>query len=250
MAQTSLKLTRWIINLGGDLRYLQYRAPYLETEALQKEINRYRNTLRIIYEEAGKEKLDLLPYHQALTEIEATLKIIQCEPPPPAPVEKVALFVDGANLYAIAQHLRARIDYARLLAYCGRKATILRAFFYIAVKTMDDANQPYLVWLRRNGFQVVTKPMKEFDDGGQKGNLDMEIAIDMLELADKVDRVVLFSGDGDFAPLLQAAGRKGARTQVVSYWGKGEGPTAPELIEAADIFTDLKDILPSVIKIE
>jgi uncharacterized LabA/DUF88 family protein len=78
----------------------------------------------------------------------------------------------------------------------------------------------------------------------------MEIAIDMLELADKVDRVVLFSGDGDFAPLLQAAGRKGARTQVVSYWGKGEGPTAPELIEAADIFTDLKDILPSVIKIE
>ena len=80
MAQTSLKLTRWIINLGGDLRYLQYRAPHMEAEALQKEISRYRNTLRIIYEEARKEQLDLLPYHQALTEIEATLKIIHCEP--------------------------------------------------------------------------------------------------------------------------------------------------------------------------
>lgn len=251
MTLTTHELTKQIIKLGGELRYLQHRAPYLENEALAKEINRYRQRLDIIYKKAEKQQIDLLPYHSALMEIEANLEIIEAGLPAPGPVEKVALFIDGANLYAIAHdHLRIKLDYAKLLAYFSRNAILLRAFFYIATETAEDANQPYLVWLRRNGFQMVTKPMKAFEDGGQKGNLDIEIAIDMLELADKVERVVLFSGDGDFAPLLRAVGRKGAITQVVSYWGRGEGPTAPELIEAADIFTDLKDIADLISKDE
>ena len=249
MTPTSHKLTQSIIKLGGDLRYLKHQAPYLEAEALLAEISRYRQTLEVIYEEAKKQQIDLLPYYSALADIEAHLNIIQSGLPPAGPVEKIALFIDGANLFAIAHdHLKVKIDYAKLLTYFSRNALILRAFYYIATETTDDANQPYLVWLRRNGFQVVTKPMKEFDDGGQKGNLDIEIAIDMLELADKVERVILFSGDGDFAPLLKAVGRKGIRTHVVSYWGRGEGPTAPELIEAADIFTDLKDVVDLITK--
>jgi uncharacterized LabA/DUF88 family protein len=249
MAQTSNKLTKWLIKLGADVRRLQHQAPYLAADMLAKEINRYQQTLQFIYAEANKQKIDLLPYYSPLAEIEANLKLIEAGHYSIEPVEKIALFIDGANLYAVAHdQLRIKIDYARILTYFSHKAIILRAFYYIATDSVDGANLPYLVWLKRNGYQVVTKPMKEFDDGGQKGNLDIEIAIDMLELADKVDRVVLFSGDGDFAPLLRKVGTKGTRTQVVSYWGYGEGPTAPELLEAADIFTDLKDIVSFISK--
>ena len=90
--------------------------------------------------------------------------------------------------------------------------------------------------------------IKTFTNGEKKGNLDIEIAIDMLELADKIDRAILFSGDGDFAPLLKKVGMKGVRTQVVSYGSRGEGPTASELLDSTDIFTDLQDIIHLIVK--
>ena len=248
MTQTSAKLTRWIIKLATDLLYLRHRAAYLDAAALKNEIRRYQQTIQVIYAEAQKLQIDLLPYATILAESEANLKIIESGLHPIGPLEKIALFLDGANLNAITHDfLRVKIDYAKLLTFFSQNAVILRAFYYLAIEA-DASNFSFLVWLKRNGYQVITKPLKEFDDGHQKGNLDIEIAIDMLELADKVDRAVLFSGDGDFAPLLKAVGRKGARTQVVSYWGRGEGPTAPELIEVADTFTELKDILPYLVK--
>ena len=236
-------LTKWIIKLGAETRYLQQQAPYLTRASLAKEVERYERTLTVIYAEAQRRKIDLMPYYSALTEIEATLKIVQSGSRPVGLVEKIALFIDGANLNAATYELKVKVDFAKLLDYFSRQALILRAFYYIATDRAEGVNSPFLVWLKRNGYQVVTKPIKEFEDGTLKGNLDIEIAVDMLELADKLDRVVLFSGDGDFAPLLRSVGRKGTRTQVVAYWGYGEGATAPELIEAADIFTDLRDII-------
>ncbi len=243
MNSASQKLTRWVIKLGGDVRFLRHRAPYLEPSVRNKEVKRYQQTLEVIYSEARKQEIDLVPYYSALADIEATLKIIQADSQPDGPMEKIGLFIDGANLSAMSHELKARIDFAKLLNYFSRNAFILRAFYYVATDKIEGSNIPFLVWLKRNGYQVVTKPMKEFNDGSQKGNLDIEIALDMLELADKMDREILFSGDGDFAPLLKRVGRKGTRTQVVAYWGHGEGITAPELLEAADIFTELQDIL-------
>ncbi len=250
MTQLSQNLTKAVIKLGADLRSLQYRALYLDAETLKREVSSGQQKLRAIYGEAESQQIDLLPYYQALAEIEANLEVIQAGHHLVNFPEKIALFIDGANLYAVAHDfLRVKIDFARLLAYFGQNATILRAFYYVAYDPAEgDYLPPYLIWLKRNGYQVVTKPVKEVGAGVKKGNLDIEIALDMLELADKVDRVVLFSGDGDFAPLLKRVGRKGARTQVISYWGNGEGPTAAELIETADVFTELKDILPFVIK--
>ena len=244
MTELSHKLARWVIKLGGEVRSLKQQAPYLPEATLVREIKQVEEALKFIYTEAQKQQVNLLSYYDALADIEANLKLIQMPAPISEPLEKIAIFIDGANLNAMAyDQLRVKIDFAKLLNYFGRNGLILRAFYYLATDTVDRSKLPFLAWLGRNGYQVVTKPMKEFDDGTQKGNLDIEIAIDMLELADKVDRVVLVSGDGDFAPLLKRVGSKGARTQVVAYWGHGEGGTAPELLEAADTFTELQDII-------
>lgn len=250
MTQTSDKLTRWIIKLSGALHYMKQQAPYLNAEQRQKELDRYRKTLQVIYADAQNQQIDLLPYASLLAECEANLHIVENSQPLPAnvPFEKVALFIDGSNLLSMQNLLRVKIDFARLLTFFKQNANVLRAFYYIATDTTDASTMRRLVWFKRNGYHVVTKPIKEYDDGTQKGNLDIEIAVDMLELADKVDKVILFSGDGDFASLLQAVGRRGTKTQVVAYWGRGEGPTAPELLEVADTFIELKEILPLIIK--
>ena len=248
----SNNFTQKIIELGGNARYLQHRAPHLNAADFEEKMRQYRQMLRTLYDSAAQKEIDLTPYYSALAEIEANLKIAQDEFVSDSQLEKVALFIDGANLGALAyDYLHTKVDFSKLLDYFSRNCYILRAFYYAATYPGDDeakSNIGFLSWLGRNGYQVVTKPIREFPDGVQKGNLDIEIAIDMLELADKVDRVVLFSGDGDFAPLLIKVGGKGVVTQVVSYWGDGRGPTAAELIEAADKFIELKEILPFIAK--
>jgi uncharacterized LabA/DUF88 family protein len=244
--------TKKIIELGGEVRYLQQQAPSLNIADLDKKLQQYRQNLQALYDSAEQKKIDLTPYYDALAEIEANLKIAEAGFYPGPHLEKIALFIDGANLAVLAyDYLNTKLDFAKLLTYFGRNCYVLRAFYYAATYLgVDEArsNIGFLSWLGRNGYQVVTKPMREYADGKQKGNLDIEIAIDMLELADKVDRVVLFSGDGDFAPLLRKVGEKGAVTQVVSYWGDGRGPTAAELIEAADKFIELQELLPFISK--
>ncbi len=242
--------TKKIIELGGNVRYLQQRAFTLAAEARQQEIDQYQQTLQTLYDQAAQQNINLLPYYEALTEIEATLKLARDGFYGASRIEKVALFIDGANLAALAyDYLGTKLDFAKLLDYFGHDCYILRALYYAATYPGDDeakSNIGFLSWLGRNGYQVVTKPIREYPDGQQKGNLDIEIAIDMLELAGSVDRAVLFSGDGDFAPLLKKVGSHGVVTQVVSYWGDGRGPTAAELIETADQFTELQDVLPFI----
>jgi uncharacterized LabA/DUF88 family protein len=136
--------------------------------------------------------------------------------------EKVALFIDGANLYAAARALDFDIDYKLLLEWAAHQGRLVRAFYYTALIEDQEYSpiRPLVDWLDYNGYSMVTKPTKEFIDAyGRKkikGNMDIELAIDMMEIADKVDHIMLFSGDGDFRRLIEAVQRKGVRVTIVS----------------------------------
>ncbi len=159
--------------------------------------------------------------------------------------DKVALFIDGSNLYAAAKSLDFDIDYRKLLAWgasCGR---LVRAFYYTALVEDQDYSpiRPLVDWLDYNGYTMVTKPTKEFiDSSGRrkiKGNMDIELAIDVMEMADVVDHIILFSGDGDFRRLIEAVQRKGVRVSVVSTIKSSPPMVADELRRQADYFLDL-----------
>lgn len=164
------------------------------------------------------------------------------------PDEKVALFIDGANLYAAAKTLGFDIDYRKLLSWAGQRGRLIRAFYYTALIEDQDYTpiRPLVDWLDYNGYTMVTKPAKEFIDAqGRKkikGNIDIELAIDMMEICDKVDHVILFSGDGDFRRLLEAAQRKGVRVSVVSTITTSPPMIADELRRQADQFIDLNSL--------
>ena len=162
--------------------------------------------------------------------------------------ERLALFIDGANLYATAKSLGFDIDYRRLLGFFRKRARLIRAIYYTAL--MEDAEyspiRPLIDWLDYNGYRVVTKPAKEFTDSlGRrkvKGNMDIELAIDVMQLADGLDHIVLFSGDGDFRSLIQAVQAKGKRTSVVSTLTTRPPMVADELRRQTDQFIDLADL--------
>src|SRR5215510_15641459 len=162
--------------------------------------------------------------------------------------ERVALFIDGANLYATAKSLGFDIDYKRLLGHFRKRSRLIRAIYYTAL--MDDAEyspiRPLIDWLDYNGFKVVTKPAKEFTDStGRrkiKGNMDIELTIDALELADVVDHYVIFSGDGDFRTLVEALQRRGRKVSVVSTMSSQPPMISDDLRRQADHFIDLASL--------
>jgi uncharacterized LabA/DUF88 family protein len=157
---------------------------------------------------------------------------------------KIALLIDGANLHATAKSLGFEVDFKRLLAEFEGGGALIRAFFYTTV--LDEGLstiRPLLDWLDYNGFTVALKAKKEFvDDEGRrctKGNMDIELVVDAMELADYVDRVVLFSGDGNFRSLVEALQRHGVRVTVVSSVSSNPPMIANELRRQADEFIDL-----------
>ena len=164
------------------------------------------------------------------------------------PEERVALFIDGSNLYAAARALNFDIDYKRLLAVFSRKCRLVRAFYYTAMVEDQEYSpiRPLVDWLDYNGYTMVTKPTKEFTDSAGrrkiKGNMDIELAIDVMEMADKLDHIVLFSGDGDFRRLVDAVQRKGCRVSVVSTVRSQPPMVADELRRQADIFVELQNL--------
>ena len=166
--------------------------------------------------------------------------------------EKIAVFIDGANLYATSRGLGADIDYKRLLKEFQNRGNLLRAFYYTALIEDQEYSsiRPLLDWLDYNGYTVVTKPVKEFTDStGRrkvKGNMDIELAVDAMELANHVDHIVLFSGDGDFSPLVKAIQRKGVRVTVVSTISTQPPMVADELRRQADTFLDLTELMPRI----
>ena len=160
-------------------------------------------------------------------------------------VEKIALFIDGANLYATAKALGFDIDYKRLLREFQSRGYLIRAFYYTAVIEDQEYSsiRPLIDWLDYNGYTVVTKATKEFvDQTGRrkvKGNMDIELAVDAMELAGHIDQMVLFSGDGDFRSLVEAVQRRGVRVTVVSTISSQPPMVADELRRQADEFVDI-----------
>ena len=171
------------------------------------------------------------------------------------PEERVALFIDGANLYAAARSLGFDIDYKRLLELFRAKGRLLRAFYYTALVEDQEYSpiRPLVDWLDYNGYTMVTKPTKEWTDATgrrvRKGNMDIELAIDVLEMAQYVDHIVLFSGDGDFRRLVESVQRKGVRVTVVSTVRSSPPMVADELRRQADGFIELQDLSQSIMRV-
>jgi uncharacterized LabA/DUF88 family protein len=168
------------------------------------------------------------------------------------PQEKVAVFIDGANLYAASRTLGFDVDYKNLLAHFRRQGKLLRAYYYTALLETEEYSplRPLVDWLGYNGYTVVTKPAREFTDAAGrrrvKGNVDIELAVDVLELAPHLDHVILFSGDGDFRALVEAVQRKGVRVTVVSTIRTQPAMVADELRRQADCFIELADLAPDI----
>ena len=168
------------------------------------------------------------------------------------PQERLALFIDGANLYSAARALGFDIDYKRLLTLFQGKGRLLRAFYYTALVEDQEYSpiRPLIDWLDYNGYTMVTKPAREFTDANGrrkiKGNMDIELAIDMMEMADRLDHVVLFSGDGDFRRLIEAVQRRGVRVTVVSTIRSQPPMVADDLRRTADTFVELMDLMPHI----
>jgi uncharacterized LabA/DUF88 family protein len=166
--------------------------------------------------------------------------------------ERVALFIDGANLYSAARALGFDIDYRRLLKVFREKGRMVRAYYYTALIEGQEysAIRPMIDWLEYNGFAIITKPAKEFTDAlGRrkiKGNMDIELAVDVLEMAEHLDHVILFSGDGDFRRLVEAVQRKGLRVSVVSTIKSSPPMVADELRRQADDFIELSELVPLI----
>ena len=168
------------------------------------------------------------------------------------PQERIALFIDGSNLYAAARALGFDIDYKRLLKLFAAKGMLIRAFYYTALVEDQEYSpiRPLVDWLDYNGYTMVTKPTKEFTDASGrrklKGNMDIELAIDVMEMAEHLDHVVIFSGDGDFRRLVEAVQRNGWRVTVVSTVRSQPPMVADELRRQADNFIELQDIQPEI----
>jgi uncharacterized LabA/DUF88 family protein len=162
--------------------------------------------------------------------------------------ERVAMFIDGANLYATARALGFDIDYKRLLEVFSGRCNLVRALYYTALVEDQEYSpiRPLVDWLDYNGYTMVTKPTKEFTDAtGRrkvKGNMDIELAVDVMEMLDHLDHIVLFSGDGDFRRLVEAIQRRGRRVTVVSTLRSQPPMIADELRRQADLFIDLADL--------
>ncbi len=164
------------------------------------------------------------------------------------PEDRLALFIDGSNLYSAARALGFDIDYKRLLEVFAKQGRLVRAYYYTALMDEQEYSpiRPLVDWLDYNGYTMVTKPTKEFTDSAGrrkiKGNMDIEIAVDVMEMAENLDHVVLFSGDGDFRSLVEAIQRKGVRVTVVSTVRSNPPMAADELRRQADSFIELQDM--------
>ena len=162
--------------------------------------------------------------------------------------ERLALLIDGANLYSSAKALGFDIDYKLLRQEFVNRGKLLRAIYYTALVENDDYSpiRPLADWLNYNGFTMVSKTAKEFTDSQghkkTKGNIDVELTVDAMELAPHVDHIVLFSGDGDFRPMIESVQRQGVRVSVVSTIRSQPPMIADELRRQCDNFIDLHDL--------
>ncbi len=165
----------------------------------------------------------------------------------PNPQDRVAIFIDGENIHYSAKHLNMRLDYLKLCRFLGAGRRLVRSHFYTAVSNQSEGKIDFINFLRLNGFRVVTKELRNFNEAeassrNVRGSLDMELAMDVMTLLPHLDVVILCSGDGDFVPLLEAAGRMGKHVEVCAL----REMTSTDLIAASDVYTDLASVKDDV----
>ena len=166
--------------------------------------------------------------------------------------DRIALFIDGPNLYAAAKSLGFDIDYKNLLETFRKQGRLVRAYYYTALAEDQEYSpiRPLIDWLDYNGYTMVTKPTKEYTDStGRRrytGNMSIELAVNMMEIAPNIDHAVLFSGDGDFRQLLEAVQRQGVRVTVVSTFRAQSPMVSDDLRRQADAFVELQDLSKDV----
>ena len=164
------------------------------------------------------------------------------------PDERIAMFIDGSNLYSTGKTLDFDIDYKKLLDLFKNKGRLVQAKYYTALLEHDDYSpiRPLIDWLDYNGFHVITKPAKSYTDrdgrNRVKGNMDIEMTIDMLQIAPHVDHILLFTGDGDFKAVVDAVQSKGVRVSVISTLKSRPAMLADELRRQANDFIELADM--------
>jgi len=157
---------------------------------------------------------------------------------------RVAIFIDGSNLFYAALQLGIEIDYTKLLLRLTGGSRLLRAFFYTGVDRTNEKQQGFLLWMRRNGYRVIAKDLVQLPDGSKKANLDVEIAVDLMALVGSFDTAVIVSGDGDLAYAADAVSYRGARIEVVSL----RSMTSDSLINVSDRYVDLDQIKEEIQK--
>jgi uncharacterized LabA/DUF88 family protein len=165
-----------------------------------------------------------------------------------SPIERLGLFIDGANLHATARALGFELDFKRLLAMLREKGRLLSAHYYTTLIQNEEefcSIRPLIDWLDYNGFTTVTKPVRQSADPDARrtrGKIDVELAVDAMRLQSGLDHVLLFSGNGDFKSLVSALQELGKRVSVVSTLATQPAMIADELRRQADQFIDLVDL--------
>lgn len=159
--------------------------------------------------------------------------------------ERLMVFIDGSNLFYASLQLGFEIDYQRLLTCLTGRRQLIRAYFYTGVDRSNDKQMGFLLWLRRHGYRLILKDLQALPDGSRKANLDVEIAVDMMNLADHCNTLVLLTGDGDLAYAVKSVTARGARVEVVGL----RSMTSEDLIDVADRYTDLASLKPGIFKV-
>lgn len=166
--------------------------------------------------------------------------------------EKTALFIDGSSLYSASRALGFDVDYKKLLKHFSAGHNLTRAYYYAAILDTDEYSplKPLTDWLSYNGYFLVTKTAREFTDSTGKrrvkGNMGMEIAVDMMEQAPHIDHAILFSGDSDFRRVVEAVQRQGTRVSVVSSMRSSPVLIGDDLRRQADRFIEMSDVMNKI----
>ena len=166
--------------------------------------------------------------------------------------ERLALFMDGANLYSAARNLGFDIDYRRLRDWFRGKSRLVRAYYYTVLIEDQEYSpiRPLVDWLDYNGYSLVTKPAREYTDhSGRRrirNSIDVELTVDMIEMAGHIEHAVLFSGDGSFRRAIEAVQSRGTRVTVVGTVRSSPPMAADELRRQADNFIDLVQLRPEI----
>ena len=152
--------------------------------------------------------------------------------------DRIAIFIDGSNLFYAASHLNIEVDYRRLLSTLVGDRRLLRAYFYTGVDPQNEKQRGFLLWLNRHGHRVVSKELVQLPDGSRKANMHVEMAVDMMRISEYCSTLTLLGGDGNLAYALQVLSQRGTTIEVVSL----QSMTSDSLIDLADSYTDLADL--------